>query len=123
MQTKRGFLLFGSLIAVAMLASPGYSQSASIRGRVTDESDAIVPGSQVLLTGASKFSRMATAGADGLYSLNSLPAGDYTIQSSAPGLALREPVHVTLKPGLQTVNLKLYVAAEQQQLTVEENAG
>jgi hypothetical protein len=120
---KRGFLLFCNLIAGGMLASPAYSQSASIRGLVTDESEAIVPGSQVLLTGASKFSRMATAGADGQYSFTSVPPGDYTIQSSAPGLALREPVHVTLKPGAQTVNLKLFVAAEKQQLTVEENAG
>ena len=123
LQMKRGFLLLCNLIAGGMLASPAYSQSASIRGLVMDESEAIVPGSQVLLTGASKFSRMATVGADGQYSFTSVPPGDYTIQSSAPGLALREPVHVTLKPGAQTVNLKLFVAAEKQQLTVEENAG
>src|SRR5689334_3829290 len=112
-----------SFAAILVLASSAFAQTASLRGRVTDESDAIVPGSQVLLTGAAKFSKLTTAGNDGSYSFISLPSGDYTVQASAPGLGLRQPVHITLKGGIQTLNLILHVAAEKQQLTVEENAG
>jgi hypothetical protein len=119
MLTKRTY----SFAAILALASSAFAQTASLHGRVTDESDAIVPGSQVLLTGAAKFSKLTTAGNDGSYSFISLPSGDYTVQASAPGLGLRAPVHITLKAGVQTLNLVLYVAAEKQQLTVEESAG
>jgi len=112
------------LLAIfTMLASPALPQTASLRGRVTDESEAVVPGSHVLLTGESKFSRATTAGSDGSYSFSGVPFGDYSIQASAPGLAVREPVRVTIRSSVQTVNLVLYVAAEKQQLTVEESAG
>jgi len=112
-----------AFLAIVMLASPAFPQTASLRGRVTDESDAVVPGSHVLLTGAAKFSRATTTAADGAYSFTGLPYGEYTIQASASRFAVREPVHVTLSAGTQTLNLVLYVAAEKQQLTVEENAG
>src|SRR5205085_4672396 len=60
---------------------------------------------------------------DGSYSFAGLPVGDYTVQASAPNLVLREPAKVSLRAGMQTLNVLLNVEVEKQQVTIQENAG
>src|SRR6185437_10746908 len=59
---------------------------------------------------------------DGSYSLAGIPFGDYTIDASAPQLALPQPVQVTVSSSTQPVNLQLKIATTTQQVTVQENA-
>jgi len=47
-----------------------------------------------------------------------LQPGEYTVRAAAAGLALQEPVRITLKPGAQTLNLELKVAGMTEQMTV-----
>jgi hypothetical protein len=56
---------------------------------VTDESGAIVAGAKVTLSGPGRLAKTGTAGNDGWYSFAGLPFGSYTVDASAPGLALR----------------------------------
>ncbi len=115
-------MTFASLVVILLSAVPALAQTASLQGQVTDESGAVVPGATVLLTGKSKFARAAQTGIDGKYSIAGAPAGDYTLDASAPNLSLGRQVKTTLR-GAQTLNLQLKIAATAQQIKVQDNAG
>ena len=98
------------------------AQNASLTGRVTDESGAIIPGATVSLSDA-KGVQAAVARPDGTYSFPRLAAGDYTITASAPQLSFPKPANLTLRSGANTFDLQLKVTAATQQVTVQDNAG
>jgi len=50
-----------------------------------------------------------------------IPSGNYTLQASAPDLALPQPVKIMLTAGIQLLNLQLNVATTAQQVTVQDN--
>jgi Carboxypeptidase regulatory-like domain len=101
-----------SLILASLLPSPVSAQTATLRGQVTDESGAVVPGANVMLAGPAGLARTTSAGNDGSYSFADLPLGSYTVQASAPSLILRQPAKISLKGGVQTLNLLLNVGRE-----------
>src|SRR5215831_17760629 len=115
--------LFCLLLAECLLAMPVFAQTATLRGQVTDESGAVVPGAKVVLSGPAKLVKTTTSGSDGSYSFADLPLGSYTVHASAPSLALRQAAKVDLKASTQTLNLLLHVSTEKQEVTVEESAG
>jgi hypothetical protein len=100
-----------------------FAQNSTLRGLVTDETGGVVPAATVMLTGSDGLARTAAADANGSYTFPSVPPGDYTLQASAPQLVQRQPQAVTLRGGIQIVNLRLMVASTVQQIVVEENAG
>ena len=99
------------------------AQTASLRGQITDESGAVIPGATVTLNGPSGTVKTTTSGSDGAYSFTALAPGSYTVKAAAPDLALAQPAKVTLGAGGQTLNLQLKIASTLQQVTVEDNAG
>lgn len=99
------------------------AQTAALKGQITDESGAVIPGATVTLNGPAGVVKTATTAADGSYSFTGLPSGSYTVKAAAPDLALAQPAKITLKTGAQTLNLQLKVASTLQQVTIEENAG
>src|SRR5436190_5270169 len=110
------------LAVAAFIVSPLFAQTASLRGKVTDASGAVVPGGSVTVAGPAGLKQTAVTGEDGSYAFANLPPGNYTVQASAPQLTLPS-VRVSLKAGAQQLNLQLRVAASKQELTVEENGG
>ena len=76
--------------AILLLSPPLPGQTGSVRGRVLDESGAVVPDAAVALNGPSGPARQAQAAGDGTYAFLGLAPGGYTIRASAPGLALRQ---------------------------------
>jgi hypothetical protein len=110
-------------LAVLLAATAAGGQTAQLRGQVTDPTGAIIPGATVSLTAANGRAVTATASGDGTYSFPGLETGDYRLQAAAPNLVMAEPIAVTVRSGLQTVNLQLQVARASQQVSVEENAG
>jgi hypothetical protein len=111
------------LFLCMLLASSALAQTAAIRGQVTDESGAVLPGAKVTATGPSGVVKTATADNNGTYTLAGLAPGNYAIQASAPQLTMAQPVNIELKPGVQTLNLQLKVASLVEKMTVQENAG
>ena len=97
---------------------PLFGQDISLRGVIKDQSGAVVVGATVTVAGPSAPARTTRTSGGGAYSFSGLPLGDYTVEVSAPGLALPQPVAITLQAGVQTLNLTLNVAAERQELTV-----
>ena len=110
-------------LAVFLFACAGVlAQTATLHGRLTDESGAVVPGGKVLLHGPGGVLKSAAAQAQGTYSIGNLLPGEYTVDASAPQLALGVPQHVTLHAGPNTLDLQLKIATMTQQVTVQSDA-
>lgn len=108
-------------VLLALVPAPLLAQRGTVRGQVTDESGAAVPGAIVALNGPPG-ARTTKTGIDGGYAFANLPAGDYSVRAAAPHLGMQEPVKVTVHSSTQTLNLVLRVVAEKQELTVEESS-
>ena len=98
------------------------AQTGSVRGKVSDESGAVIPGAEVVLKSASGAARTTKAVIDGSYSFVGLAPGDYTINASAPQLAIREPMKVSVANAPVTIDLTLRVSLEKQAVTVDEQS-
>ena len=115
-------LLLPLAFSVAMFGQPG---SGVVHGVVTDESGALVPGAKVTVSNATGPVKSVTAADNGNYSVTGLPPGKYVVQASSPGLVQFQPAPLDVSGGVQpaTLNLQLRVAAEKQEITVQENSG
>src|SRR5437773_602938 len=113
------YCLFAIFLTSVLLSA----QNVTLRGQVTDESGAVIPGAKVTLKGPSGFVKISTAGNDGAYSFTGLTPGSYTVQASAPELAMPQPAKINLRTGNQSLNLQLKVAATTQQVTIQEQSG
>ena len=80
-------LIYIVLTLLLFIATPVFAQTATLRGQVTDESGAIIPGATVKLNGPSGLVKTLTTGSDGSYSFAGLMPGNYTVLASAPDLA------------------------------------
>jgi hypothetical protein len=107
---------------VLFLSSSLYAQTGTLRGLVTDESGAVIPRANVTLNGPGGLVRATLADDNGLYSFAGLMPGNYTVQASAPELALAAPLTVAIQSGAQTLNIQLRIASTAQQVTVQEQA-
>jgi len=110
------------LIAFTAMAGITAAQTASLRGRVLDESGAVIPGAQVRASRTGALPRGATTDGQGMYLIGGLQAGGYAVTASAPQLALPSPVNVTIRAGANTLDLELRVKAAALQVTVDSNA-
>src|SRR5262245_62137003 len=110
------------LLAVFIISSVSLAQSVSLRGQVTDQNGAVIPKAKVTLDGPSGLVKTAATDDRGGYSFTDLPLGDYSVTASAPNLTLLEPAKITLKSGVQTLNLQLSVVIAEQNVNVQENA-
>ena len=115
-------LLRCSFVALVAIV-PVFGQTSILRGHILDESGAVIPGAKVTLTGLGGAVRSTTSLNDGAYIITGLAAGDYSVEASAPDLALPEPMKVSLGSGSQTLDLQLKVVLAGQNVTVQENAG
>src|SRR5712691_7512173 len=113
-------LSFGVIISL-FFSSALFAQTGTLRGIVTDESGAIVPGAKVTLTGNGGAANMAVALDDGSYSFTGIAPGDYVADASAPDLATA-PLKLMIRPGVQVLNVQLKVALVAQEVTVEDRA-
>ncbi len=112
-----------NLYLFAALAMAARAQTASLRGQVTDETGAVVPGATVTLTGPDSRVQATTSGNQGSYLFTGIAPGDYRVNASAPQLAMPRPAAVTLQSGIQTLNLIVNVVSTTQKVTIQESAG
>jgi hypothetical protein len=108
--------------AVALAAQA--QQSGAIRGRVTDESGAVVPSAVVAIAEARGFSRQLLTNESGTYEAKGLAPGRYALRVAKPGFAIFEGQPVELVPaGSVTYDVRLNLESTQQRITVQETAG
>src|SRR5215470_10574068 len=99
-----------SLLLGAILSFVAYGQnSASIVGRITDPSGAIVPGANVTAKEVNTgLSRTAVSDQEGYYAIPLLRAAEYTVSIEAQGFRRYAQEGLTLKVDqVATVNVSL----------------
>jgi len=94
-----------------------------VKGVITDESGALVPGAKVTASGPTGIVKATTSSNDGAYILSGLPPGKVTVQASSPGLTQIQPAVVDVSSAPITLNIPLRVVLEKQEVTVQENTG
>ena len=109
---SRAFLAL-VLITAASLHVLAQIDTATLTGRVTDPSDAVVQGARVVVTSVSSgTNREAQANADGFFSIPLLRPGVYDISVSKAGFATARQSGIELSVGqTASVNFKLRVGA------------
>lgn len=97
--------------------------NASITGTVTDPTGAVIPGATVTITNlANHTQRSATTTGDGLYSLNELAPGHYSVQVSAKGFKAQNFADVALNGNTPNgLNITLTAGAASETVTVNAN--
>jgi hypothetical protein len=107
-------LVFSSAACLAQSINSG-----DIRGSVTDQSGALIPGVTVTVlnvdTGVSKD---ITTNKDGLYDTNSIVVGSYTLTFTKDGFQQLVRGPISLEVGFTTVNAQLEVGSAKQTVTV-----
>src|SRR5947207_11621766 len=96
-----------SAILVFLCACRVFAQTATLTGKVTDESGALVPTAKVTANGPGGLIKTATTGGDGEYALTDLVPSSWSVMASAPTLAMPQPVLKRLGPGIQRLDLRL----------------
>ena len=125
MKTMRGLTAIVWLVAVAA-SSPAWAQaagtvtSASIWGKVTDATGAVLPGATVTVSSPALLgAATSVANEQGVYRFPSLPPGDFTVTFELPGFrtVVREGIHLTLA-FTATVNVEMQVASVEESVIV-----
>ena len=116
-----GFLLLAA--ALTVFSAPAQQTTGTLRGVLTDDSGAIIPGATVSIAGTGVQKSVPTQN-DGSYSFPGLLSGQYTVRVTFPGFSPFERV-VAISAG-STLQLPIQMkvsAAEKQEVTVQGEAG
>ncbi len=122
MAVMRRFALASSLLltAAGLLAQATGTTTADLRGLVTDEAGAALPGATISATNQDTgFSRQATSDAGGSFVIRLLSPGLYRVSASLPGLRAADVPNVRLSVGTTTtLELRLEPSAVAEAVTV-----
>ena len=96
------------------------SGTGAINGRVTDSSDAVMPGVTVTVTSPSQMGvRTEVTDVDGRYRFSAVTPGDYAVVFELPGFSTVRNEGIRVSLGFTaTVNAQLKVASLQESVTV-----
>jgi hypothetical protein len=97
-------------------------RAGALRGQVSDELGALVVGATVTLVSAEGTQKTATTNAEGVYTLNSVPPGTYTLRVVSSGFSAYEKSDLAIVSGQRTTHdVRLVVTLEKQIITVTED--
>ncbi|MGD0800290.1 MAG: carboxypeptidase-like regulatory domain-containing protein [Terracidiphilus sp.] len=119
---KLKVFLSGLVVAGCLAAVTGFAQntnSADLRGTVTDPKGNLLAGATVTLLDIEKnLTTIYTTDGAGLYDTNSIVPDHYKVTISAPGFKSYVRGPITLEVGVETLNAQLAVGAAQEQVVV-----
>jgi hypothetical protein len=116
--------LFAFLLAFSGVEALGQATIATgaIQGTVTDQSDAVVPGATVTIRNVGTGQTIVrTTTSSGVYNSGPLNPGNYTVSVNAKGFSATNLPTVVSIGNISPGNVKLGVASEKQEVTVEAN--
>jgi hypothetical protein len=121
--SARNFAFALLVLIAATFAALGQQTLGIIKGRVLDESGAVIPGAKITVS-AGQFTRSTTSGSDGSFTMVGVPTGVYSVTAAAPGLAQFQNSMIQVNAGgTVNVDLQLRVQTQTQQVTVQDTAG
>ena len=118
--------IFILILGVLYLCGMSYAQTptASLTGRVADQTGAVIPQATVVVTAADGKQTRATADAAGGFAMHGLAPGTYSVSASAQGFALFKKDGVILTAGeTQSLNLPLQVQTQAEKVEVQGEPG
>ncbi|HKQ99162.1 MAG TPA: carboxypeptidase regulatory-like domain-containing protein, partial [Pyrinomonadaceae bacterium] len=116
---KLGVGLALSLILFAAAAFAQQGAGGTLRGRIVDQFGGAIIGATVTVVDAAGVEKTATTNDEGLYVVNGLAPGTYTVRAQAAGFALYENTTVEVKAGQRDAfDITLEVTIEQSEVTV-----
>jgi hypothetical protein len=123
---RRGFQLAVAMLAVSLLATSAFAQgggassTGTINGKVTDASQAVLPGVTVTATSPALLGpQVSVTNAEGSYRFPGVPPGTYTVTFELPGFSTVKNEGIEIRLGFTaTLNVELKVASLQETVTV-----
>jgi hypothetical protein len=116
---KQGAALALSIILVAAVAFAQSGASGTLRGRLVDQFGGAIVGATVTAVDATGTEKTATTNDEGLYVINGLAPGTYTVRALAEGFAPFENAAVEVAAGQrEAFDITLEVTIEQAEVTV-----
>ncbi len=123
---RRGFQLAVALLAVCLLATSAFAQgggassTGTINGKVTDASQAVLPGVTVTATSPAMLGpQVSVSNAEGNYRFPGVPPGTYTVTFELPGFSTVKHEGIEIRLGFTgTLNVEMKVASLQETVTV-----
>jgi hypothetical protein len=117
-------MLRSSFLFALLLASTAWSQTASITGRVTDVTGAVVPGASVAAQSVSTgVSSTSETNAEGYYNIRSVPPGEYNLTVEKSGFTTVRQTNLTLVvQQVARVDIALQVGAMAEKIEVNARA-
>lgn len=86
MRAKNGFILLMAIVLGVALRTSAQVTTAELSGTITDATGAVVPGAKVVVTSAeTAMTREALTDYTGMYFLDYVPPGNYTVAVEAKG--------------------------------------
>ncbi len=116
-----------TIIAIVLLSVGGaiaQTSSATLQGTITDPEGRVIPGAKVSAQSlATGLQRQTTSNEAGLYVINFLPVGSYTVTVEAPSFKQARQQNVVLEIGqTRTLNVALEVGLVEQTVTIVDSA-
>ena len=122
-------IAFTGLFALLLMPGPPPLRAqavsiATVTGRVTDEQGAIVPGANIKITKIDTGTVYASASnGNGIYTLPSLPIGEYQLEATAPGFQTYVQSGILLRVNdSPQINIVLKVGQVTEKVEVHANA-
>jgi len=118
---QRGMVwLCAVVMLVSMTSAIAQTITGSIRGLVTDSSGAVIPGAKVIARNVNTgVTTHTVTNGEGLYNIQFLPIGDYTVTASAPGFQTTKVGSFRLQiDQVAKINAKLAVGKSATTVTV-----
>lgn len=115
----RAALLLLCLLPVGAFAQAGLG---GVNGQITDPSGAAVPGAVVTLTGPKAAVKAAETNLEGRFVIEALEPGQYTLRVSSLGFALFEKSLQVAAGRAETLDIRLKISVEKQEVTVADRA-
>jgi len=113
-------LLLFSLCANTFAQSP----SATLSGKVIDQTGAVIPQATITVTGPNGKPISATTDQAGAFAIHGLPPGTYAVIVTAQGFAPLKKDAVTLSAGqTQSLNLALEIQTQEEKVEVQSEPG
>jgi hypothetical protein len=109
------------LITVSVCVQIFAQTTATLSGKVTDQTGAVIPGATVVVAGADGKQTTAITNQEGAFEIRALPPGSYSVRAGAKGFAVYSKNGVTLSAGqTQTLNLSLDIQTKAEKVEVQE---
>lgn len=124
MAGRNGVLLFTAAFSASLLAQTA-ADGGTIRGKIRDESGALVAGASVSLIGESKgLVRRCKSDSGGSFLFTSVIAGGYSIRTEKAGFSIELVTGLEIDVGAQSsLVIVLHVGSSHTQISVSPSAG